>query len=269
MALTQLIVLAVLQTITEVFPIGAEGHLALISQILPVQPPDIGFPFALRLGSLLAVMAYFSSDLFDMVTGAIRAAKGKRDPAARLAVQLCVAGIVTVAAGSAFEHYVAGGWKTPMLMGWAIVGGAVLLWLFDNMSMTVKRIEHASFADAIVIGLCQVIALIPGVGSAAITITMARLLGYERSDAARFYFLLSIPVSIVLTAREAYRLFDLQRGTVSHIDMLCAGAAFFAGLIGIAILMAWLRRSTFTPFVIYRLVLGAAVLALAYDIVSF
>jgi undecaprenyl-diphosphatase len=267
-ALTQLIVLAVLQTITEVFPIGADGHLALIAQILRWPAPDPGFLLALRLGLLLAVVAYFWRDLADMIVGVIRAAKGKRDPGARLALQLGVAGVATVAAGSAFEHYVAGPWETPVVMGWAIVGGALLLLLFDRMSMTVKRIEHASFADAIVIGLCQVIGLIPGVGTAAITITMARLLGYERADAARFFFLLSIPVSAVLTVREAYRLFDLQHGVLSRLDMLCAAVNFFAGLIAIAILMAWLRRSTFTPFVIYRVLLGGAVLALAYKWVS-
>ena len=265
MALTQLIVLAVLQTLAEIFPIGADGHLALISQILHWPTPDAGFQLALKIGLLLAVIAYFWRDLAEMITGVIRAAKGKRDSGARLALQLGVAGVLTVAAGSAFEHYVAGDWETSIVMGWAIVGGALVLLLFDRMSMTVKRIEHASFADAIVIGLCQVIALIPGVGSAAVTVTMARLLGYERADSARFHFLLSIPVSMVLTVREAYRLFDLQHGVFSNLDIFCAGACFLAGLIAIAVLMTWLRRSTFTPFVIYRLLLGIAVLALAYE----
>ncbi len=268
MALTQLIVLAVLQTITEVLPVGAEGHLALLSQILHWPDPGAGFRLALKLGLLLAVMAYFWRDLADMATGVMRAAKGKRDPGAKLALQLAVAAIVTLGAGFAFEHYAAGDWETPIVMGWAIVGGALLLLLFDRMCMTVKRIEHATYVDAIVIGLCQVIALVPGMGSAAITITMARLLGYERADAARFYFLLSIPVSIVVIARDAYRLVELQQGAVSNIDILCAVAGFFAGLIAIAILMAWLRRSTFTPFVVYRLLLGGAVLALAYEWVA-
>ncbi len=266
MALTQLIVLAVLQSLTEVFPVGAEGHVALITKLLHWPDPGNGFRLAVRIGLLLGVAAYFWSDLGDMIVGVIRATKGKRNPDARLALQLAVAAVPILGLGFAFEYYLAGDWETLHVMGWTIVGGALALWLFDRMCMTVKRVEHATFIDTIVLGLGQVIALVPGAVAAGIT--LARLLGYERRDAARLYFLLSIPVSAVVIARDAYTLFTVEHGSISNIDILCGVVAFFAALIGLSILMAWLRRSTFTPFVIYRLLLGSAVLAVAYAWVS-
>ena len=264
--LTQLIVLAALQGLTEVFPVGAEGHFALITQILDGSGPTNAFRLALHIGVLLGVAAYFWRDVGDMAVGVIRAAKGKSNPDARLALQLAVAAVPTLGLGFAFEQYLAGDWQTLQVMGWTIVGGALALWLFDRMCMTVKRVEHGTYLDAIIVGLGQVIALVPGAG--AVGVTLARLLGYERRDAARLYFLLSIPVSAAVIASDAYTLFTVENGSLSNIDILCCLVGFFAALIGLAILMAWLRRSSFTPFVIYRLLLGAAVLALAYGWVA-
>lgn len=269
MALTQLIVLAVLQSLAEVFPVGAEGHQALLSSIPHWPAPASALRLTLRVGLLLGVMAYFWRDLADMVAGVIRAAKGKRNADGVLPLLIIIAAIPTLGLGFAFEYYLKGDWETLHVTGWAIVGGALLLLAADRMSMTVKRVDHATAVDSIVVGLGQVIALVPGIGAAAMSITLARLLGFERVQAARFYFLLSIPVSIAVIARDAYGLFTIEQGSISNLDILCGAAAFFAALIGIAILMAWLRRSTFLPFVVYRLLLGLAVLAVAYEWVSF
>ena len=268
MALTQLIVHAVVQAVAEVFPIGAAGHQALMGRLLDSTPPDKALSLAIHTGLLLAVLAYFWRDVGDMIGGVIRAAKGKRDPGARLALQIFVAAIPTLGAGFAFEHYVAGSWQTLVVTGWAIVGFGLLMLAFDSMSMTVKRIEHASYADAIAISLCQVLALIPGAGAAAVTMTMARVLGYERAHAVRFAFLLTIPVSAAVIARDAYTLFQVEGGIITTPQVAAAAAGFVAALIAIAILMSWLRRSTFTPFLVYRLLLGAAVLTVAYDLIA-
>ncbi len=268
MALTQLIVLAVLQSLADVFPIGADGHTALVYVLLHWATPDSALRLALRIGLLLGVMAYFWRDLADMVVGVIRAAKGKRNADAGLALQIAVAAIPTLGLGFAFEYYLAGDWQTLHVAAWAIVGGALLLLFCDRMSMTVKRVEHATYADSIVVGLGQVIALVPGIGSAAMSITLARLLGFERGHAVRLSALLSIPVSAAVIARDAYTLFTVDRAGISNLNILCGVAAFFAALIGLAILMGWLRRATFAPFVVVRLVLGLAVLALAYEWVT-
>ncbi len=268
MPFTQLIVLAVLQAVTEIFPIGATGHIALISQILDWQDPGEGFRILVRAGLLLAVLAYFWSDLFDMIAGVARAAKGKRDPGARLALQLAIAAIPILGLGFAFEHYVAGAWETPHVMGWMLAGGALLLLFFDRMSMTVKRIEHATFVDAFAVGLGQVVGLIPGAGAAAFSIIFARLLGYERADAARFSFLLFVPVAATVIGRDTYMFVEAGQGQFLRSDVVGGGISFFAGIFALAIMMAWLRRSSFTPFVVYRLLLGIAVLGLAYAFVD-
>jgi undecaprenyl-diphosphatase len=133
--------------------------------------------------------------------------------------------------------------------------------------MTVKRIEHATYLDALLVGVGQLIAILPGLGAAAVGMTLARMLGYERTHATRFYFLLSIPVMLGFIARDGYKI-TAAGVAVGGPEILACVAVFFSALLGIAILQAWLRRSTFTPFVIYRLLLGGAVLALAYGLVS-
>jgi undecaprenyl-diphosphatase len=268
LALTQLIVLAVLQALTEVLPISAEGHLVLWSRISGWPAPGEGFRLALHVGLILSILGYFWRDLGDMIVGVVRAAKGKRDPGARLALQIFVAAIPVLGLGFAFEHYVAGDWATPVVMGWAIVGYGLLLLLMDRMCMTVKRLEHATFADTMAISLCQVLALVPGTAATGITMTMARALGYERADAARLAFLLALPVLIGVSARDVYQFITIEGETITGMDVVSGAVAFLAGLIGIAILMSWLRRSTFTPFVVYRLLVGVAVLALAYGWVA-
>lgn len=268
MALTQLIVHAAVQAVTEVLPLGAAGHEALISAFMDTPQFGPAFALATRAGLLLAVLAYFWRDVADMAAGVIRAAKGKRDSGAGLALHIVIAAVPTLGLGFAFQTYVAGPWQTPVVMGWCIVGFGMLMLLLDRMSMTVKRIEHLGFADAIAISVCQVLALIPGVGQAAATMTMARTLGYERPHAVRLALLLMTPVWIAVMGRDAYMLLAVERYIIATPDLIAAGTAFMAALIAIAILMRWLRRATFTPLLVYRLLIGVGVLLLAYDVIA-
>jgi undecaprenyl-diphosphatase len=267
-ALTQFIVHAIVQAVTEVFPVSSGGHEALLSHLSVWDPPGKIFTLGLRVGLLLAVLAYFWRDVGEMAGGMIRAAKGKRDPGARLALQIMIAAVPTLALGFAFERYVAGGWETPIVLGWAVVGFAVLMLLLDRMSMTLKRVEHTGYGDAIAVSACYVLGLIPGAGGAAAAMTMARLLGYERAHAVRLALLLAIPVWAAVIARDAYMAFKVDGAVIANTDIAAAGAAFIAALASIAILMSWLRRSTFTPFLVYRLLIGTAVLLLAYDVIA-
>jgi undecaprenyl-diphosphatase len=267
-ALTQFIVHAIVQAVTEVFPISSGGHAALLSYFSVQTAPSRVFTLGLQVGLLLAVLAYFWRDVADMVGGVIRVAKGKPDPGARLVLQILIAAVLTLALGFAFERYVAGPWQTPVVLGWAVVGLGVLMLLFDRMSMTVKRVEHTGYGDAIAVGVCYVLGLIPGVGGAAAAMTMARLLGYERGHAVRLAFLLAIPVWAAVIARDAYVTFRVEGAVIGNLDIAAAGVAFIAALVSIAILMSWLRRATFTPFLVYRLLIGTAVLLVAYDVIE-
>ena len=219
-------------------------------------------------GLLLSMMAYFASDLWDMAVGVARAAKGKRDPSARLAGQIFAASIPVAAAVFAlpyidftFPPY------SPSVIGWsAVIGGAVLL-VLDRMSMTIKRLEHASFVDMIVVALSQLVAfLVPGVSRAGITMTFARALGYERVDAARFSLLLGMPAMAGWCLLQVLGLAKAG-GLIWQLWLIGVGAAsFFAGLIMLAIMMAWLKRHSLAPFAVYRILLGIAVLAIVWGV---
>jgi undecaprenyl-diphosphatase len=264
LALTQLVVFAVLQGLTAIFPIGATTHFDLLHDVFGWPNASPLLVIAARTGVLLAIAAYFWRDLFDMVMGVVRAAKGKRDANARLALQLVVASIPTLVLGFFAERSLGEGAYPLAVVGWVTLGGAILLLFFDRMSMTVKRVEHATFLDMLLVGLSQVISLIPGVSRAGITMTMARFLGYERAEAVRFSMLLAIPVFLALVIRDAIAAGSGFVSGFTRADIFGGALSFMVALFALTTLMTWLHRSTFTPFMVYRLVLGATVVALAY-----
>jgi undecaprenyl-diphosphatase len=260
---TQSVVLAVVQAVTELLPLTSAGHRVLLEPLLGWPPTGPGLFLTLA----LSILVFCWRDVGDMAAGIIRAAKGKRDTDARLAAQIVMSTLITIAVGVLLQMYVLGALApSAAVMGWVILGVAAVLFFFDRMSMTVKRIEHATYLDTILIGLGQVIALYPGVGSVAVMVILARMLGYERQAAVRLSLLLSAPVLIAHAIRGFIQ--APPQGTQSLQGLLPFVAAFFAALIALGILMAWLRRSSFTPLVIYRLLLGVAVLAVGYQFIT-
>jgi undecaprenyl-diphosphatase len=264
--IAQLIAVVVLG-IAHIAPLGGAAHQTLI-ETFASWPPLSGIVYlALSVGLLLSIMTYFWSDLWDMGVGLVRAAKGKRDPGARLAMQLFIASIPVAAIVFAlpfttfsFPAY------TPTVVGWSAVIGGAFLFILDRMSMTIKRLEHASYIDMTVVALAQVVAyLVPGVSRSGITMTFARALGYERVDAARFSMLLGMPALAGSCLLQVLAL--VKSGGLMWQPWLLGigGAAFFAGLITLAVMMAWLRRHSFAPFAIYRLLIGAVILVIAWQ----
>jgi undecaprenyl-diphosphatase len=253
--------------VAHIAPVGSAAHQFLMETF--TSWPRIGgvVYLALNVGLLLSMMVYFWSDLWDMGAGLMRAAKGKRDPGARLAVQIFVATIPVAAIVFAlpyvdfsFPPY------TPAVIGWSAVIGGLFLFVLDRMSMTIKRLEHASYLDMIVVALAQVIAyLVPGVSRSGITVTFARALGYERVDAARFSLLLGMPALAGSCMLQVLAL--VKTGGLTWQPWLfgVGGAAFFAGLITLAVMMAWLKRHSFAPFAIYRLLVGAVILVIVWQ----
>lgn len=264
MTMIQIVVLAVVQGITEFLPISSSGHLILVPILADWPDQGLMFDVAVHVGTLGAVMIYFWRDLAEMVRGVLRLLKGRRDPGARLAGQVTIATIPVLAAGYLMDQYVGDGLRSMLVIGWATLGFGVLLYVADKLSMTVKRIDHASYIDVLIIGLAQVLALIPGTSRSGITMTAARLLGYERSEAARFSMLLSIPTIAASGLWLGLSLYELDDVAVTRGIVLAAGLSFSTAIIAIAGLMAWLQRASFTPFVIYRVALGVGLLGFAY-----
>lgn len=267
---TQAVVFAVLQGLAAVFPIGLSAHIALLARFTGWTLPGQASVTATQTGALLAMLAFFGSDLFEMAAGVVRAAKGKRDPAAGFAARLLVAAIAAIALGLLIERYLGDVVGAPEWIGWLSVGGAVLLLVLDRMSMTVKRVDHATFLDAVLVGLAQAVALLSTMYSAGAPMTVARFLGYERDEAVKLSVLSGLLPLIAVLVKS---LIDARAGGASlqfgRVELIAGAVSFIMALASLATLMSWLKRSTFAPFAVYRLLVGAAVVVFAYGWISF
>jgi len=268
--LFNIVILAAVQGITEFLPISSSAHLILVPILMGWQDQGLTIDVAVHVGTLLAVIIYFWSDIWAMLTGILRAIRpqpGRRRSGGvevKLAMMLVVATIPAVLAGWFINSYASDLLRGIEIIAWATIGFAILLYVADKMSMTVRRIDHMGYVSAIFIGVMQVLALIPGTSRAGITMTAARLLGIERSDAAKFSMLLSIPVIIGAGALKGWELYQSGNVQLTEAAFVAALLSFIFALIAIALLMAWLKRASFTPFVIYRLILGGVLLYIVY-----
>jgi undecaprenyl-diphosphatase len=266
--LLQLTVIAVVQGITEFLPISSSAHLLLIPEVTGWTYQGLTIDLASHVGSLLAVVAYFHRDVWTATLGAVDLVRGKRTPARRLLLLLVVATIPVVIAGAALVGFGGGGelafFRNIQVIGWTLIGFAILLYVVDRAGMTIRRVEHMTYGHAVVIGLLQILALAPGTSRSGITMTGGRLLGFERIEAARFASLMSIPAILAAATPSAVALVrsgDVAAGVDAAITV---GLTFFAALVALAAMMRWLRFASFTPFVAYRLILGGIVLYWVY-----
>ncbi|MBM3509617.1 MAG: undecaprenyl-diphosphate phosphatase [Alphaproteobacteria bacterium] len=268
MTLLQLAVIAVVQGITEFLPISSSAHLLLIPEVTGWTYQGLVIDLASHVGSLLAVVAYFHRDVWTATVGAADLVRGKRTPARRLLLLLIVATVPIVIAGAALVGFGGGGelafLRNIQVIGWTLIGFAILLYLVDRAGMTIRRIEYMTYGQAVVIGILQILALAPGTSRSGITMTGGRLLGFERIEAARFASLMSIPAILAAATPSAIAL--VQSGDVAAgIDAaITVGLTFFAALVALAAMMRWLRFASFAPFVVYRLILGGIVLYWVY-----
>lgn len=265
MSLEQLALLALIQGITEFLPISSSGHLNLLHQLTAMPDQGVMIDVAVHAGTLLAVVLYFHKDVRRLGLGLVKLLRGKMTPDGRLALYLILATLPVMAVGIVLlETGAVAALRTAEVVAWANLIFALLLYGADRSGLTVRRVDHLTASGALAVGLAQVLALIPGASRAGVTISMARLLGYERAEAARLSMLLSIPTILAAataTGVDAYRSGD----TALQADMMAAGGlAFVAALATIALFLRLLRHMTFTPFVVYRIALGGALLAWIY-----
>ncbi|MDP6786306.1 MAG: undecaprenyl-diphosphate phosphatase [Rhodospirillales bacterium] len=256
--------LALVQGITEFLPVSSSGHLVLVPIITGWPDQGLIIDVAVHVGTLGAVMLYFWRDIGRMILGIVSLGKERNGNGARLAGYLIVATVPVAVAGLAVNYYLADALRSLTVIAWATLIFGLVLYVADRRGMTVRRVEHMTLFDALIVGLAQALSLIPGTSRSGITMSAARMLGLERAEAARFSMLLSIPAILgagALKTRDLYAAGDIQ---LSLDAALAAGLAFVTALIAIAVLMAWLKRATFTPFVVYRVLLGGVLLALAY-----
>ncbi len=251
--------LGVLQGITEFLPVSSSGHLVLAEYFLGLKETSLAFDVTLHLGTLLAVLAFFYRDW----TGMAKSIKpGCRAPEERRMLLFLIAGTVPgAAAGFFLEHAVSACLRSPWVVVCTLSGVALLLGLAERIARHERQFSSIRLPDALLIGISQALAIIPGVSRSGITMTCGMFLGLSREAAARFSFLLSAPIIAGAGLYEGLKLLS-RGGTEITMNFLWGFvASAVSGYLVIAFLMNYLRTHTFYPFVYYRLAVAAVVAA--------
>ncbi|MDA8585342.1 undecaprenyl-diphosphate phosphatase [Rhodobacteraceae bacterium] len=270
MPLLQLILVAIVQGITEFLPVSSSGHLILLPNLLNM--PDQGqvIDVAVHIGTLGAVMLYFRKDVARAVTGLRHIVTGQTNtPDARLALMLVLATVPVVIAGVIFKL---GGiddmLRSVKVIAWTTLVFGLVLWVADRQGPITKTSDDWTFKDALIMGFWQVIALIPGTSRSGITITGARQLGYAREDAAKLAMLMSIPTILASGALLGLEVASTMDAAAARDSAIAAAFAFVAALVALHFMMRLLKSVSFTPYVIYRMFLGVALLIYSYGLAA-
>lgn len=255
MTVLQSIILGIVQGLGEFLPISSSAHLVLIPWLFGWQDPGLTFDVALHMGTLLAVIIYFWRDWVSMLKGAI-----SRKPSyeKRIFWYLVIATIPGAAIGLALESKAETVFRSPLLIGVMLIVMGILLYLADRRRQ-LRTMDTMTLSDAILIGLSQALAIIPGVSRSGSTMTVARWLSLTREDAARFSFLMSTPI---ITGAGVLSMRDLSISDINTAFIIGVVTSFIIGLLSISFLLRYLKTSNFKIFVGYRFILGAIVIAL-------
>ena len=264
MPLTHLIILSLIQGLTEFLPVSSSGHLIIVPNILSWRDQGLIIDVAVHAGSLLAVVIYLWRDLWSMTAALIDFRNLRENPNLKLAQIIIIASLPVMAAGFMVSLFVGDFARNLEIIGWATLGFGILLGLSDKIGMTLNELKHMEFSDGILIGISQALALIPGASRSGLTITMARFLGYNRSAAARFSLLLAIPAILGASSLKGIELAQTQNAILSIDVAIVIMISFVAAFASISVMMNWLNKAGFMPFVIYRVVLGTGLLAWVY-----
>jgi undecaprenyl-diphosphatase len=262
MDILQLLVIALVQGITEFLPISSSAHLILIPVVTGWADQGLAIDVAAHIGTLAAVILYFRRDVGRLAAGAWDAALRRRTAETRLLVQIAVATIPVIVAGFVLKDMIATDMRSPLLIAATTAGFGLLLFAADRRADDARGgIESLSWTAVLLIGLAQALALVPGVSRSGITMTAALFLGLRRTDAARFSLLLSIPTTAAAGTLGA-DLWQSGDAALQTDALVVAVFAFASAFVAIAGLMAWLRKASFLPFVVYRLVLATILVGL-------
>ncbi len=259
-------ILGIVQGLTEPLPISSSGHLILTPWLLGWPEHSLTFDVALHGGTALAIIVYFWRDwiaLAGALVASLRYRSFGGDYHRRLVWYIAVASIPGALAGVAFESTIEEALREPPLVALLLVGMGLLLLLADRLGSHRRSLPEITFQDALIIGIAQAFALVPGVSRSGVTITTGLFRHLSRADAARFSFLLSGPI---VTGAFAYKMLELLRQGLPAGErtafLLGMATAAVVGYIAIRFLLGYLQKNSLALFVYYRLALGAIVLGL-------
>lgn len=265
MSVLNIIVLALLQGLTELLPISSSAHLILVPVITGWPDQGLMVDASLHLGTFCAIALYFWRDCLAMLMGLLNLLRGKVTPGAKLMGFVVIATIPALICGILIKDYAETALRSVVIVGWTATFFGILLFIADRWGVRLKKVEHMTWQAALIVGLAQCLALIPGTSRSGITMTAGRAMGFERRDAARFSFLVSLPITLGAGLLGVYEISKgADGGAHLHDAAFAASGAFLASLATVAFLMNWLRTASFTPFVVYRVALGIGLLIWVY-----
>lgn len=260
MGLTQLIVLAVIQGLTEFLPISSSGHLVLVPGFFGWTDQGLSFDVAVHFGSLLAVCVFFRSDIAGLLRGAADILGGRGStPQSQMVWYLGLATVPAAVAGLVLAGWIAANLRDPAVVVYTLAGYGVLMAAADRFAPRSRNITDIRLRDALLIGLAQALALVPGTSRSGVTITAGRLLGIARQDAARFSFLLSVPVILLATIYEAVKLVTGDAAVAWDNLALAAVISAIVAYVSIDFFMRFVSVIGLLPFAVYRLLLAGVI----------
>lgn len=265
MDIVQVIFLAIIQGLTEFLPISSSAHLILPAAILGWEDQGLAFDVAVHVGSLMAVLWYFRKDVRELITHWFQSVTGSENtPESRLAWQIILATIPAGLMGLFLGDFIEQNLRSIAVIAATTIIFGIALGLSDRFSHRIKNLHQFTWKSALFVGCAQALALIPGTSRSGITITAALALGFDRTAAARFSFLLAIPIIVLSGGYKAVQLAQLSYVPWTEIaigTILSAITAYFC----IHLFLVWINRIGMLPFVIYRLILGGVLIVILFN----
>jgi undecaprenyl-diphosphatase len=257
------VVLGLVQGLTEFLPISSSAHLRIVGEAFGWGDPGAAFTAITQIGTELAVLIYFRRDIGRIISAWVRALIGRiprNDPDARMGWLIIVGSIPIVVLGLLLQDRIETTFRDLRIVAIALVVFSLVLFWADRVGSTERELPDLTVRHGLAFGLAQAMALIPGVSRSGGTITAGRFLGYSRPAAARYSFLLAVPAVLGSGFFQTYE--SLDGGVAWGPTILATVIAFSVGFAVIAWLLRYLAWGSFTPFVVYRVVLGLTLLAL-------
>ena len=267
MSILQAIVLGIVQGVTEFLPISSTGHLRIVPAFLGWEDPGAAFTAVTQLGTMAAVLLYFREDLLRIARAWLRSLRdrsARSELDARLGWYILLGTIPIGIFGVLFKDRIETGARDLYLIGVALIVAGLVLLLAEKVGKRDRSMEQIETKDGFVVGMAQALALIPGVSRSGATITAGLFMGLDRSSAARFSFLLSVPAVVLSGLLELGSILSGEEGQDTGATALIVATvfAFLSGYAAIALLLRYLSNHTMVIFVVYRVALGALVLVL-------
>lgn len=266
MSLFHLLLVALIQGITEFLPVSSSGHLILLPNLTGLDDQGQVIDAAVHVGTLGAVVLYFWSDVREALFGTFQLLRGKVDTRGAFLALCLVVGTIPVMIFGVFLAITGldDALRSITVVGWTTLIFGIVLYVADQRGATTRTADQWTIKHAFIMGIWQAVALIPGTSRSGITITAGRMLGYGREGAARIAMLMSIPTIIASGVFISGEVIATADAGAARDGAIAAFFAFVSALLALVLMMRLLRSVSFTPYVIYRVILGIVLLSLAY-----